>query len=107
MKKRTFVFPKPSEKSISAAGARIQEALEQVPYSVHLNSRGERDSATLYVGNIDNSAREKDLSKALDKIFARIRVEKVTIPRVKFSEWSINVWLHRDIMGTQSPGEGI
>ena len=82
LKKRTFVFPKPSDKSISAAGARIQEALEQVPYSVHLNSRGKRDSATLYVGNIDYSASEQDLSKALDKIFTRIRVEKVTIPRV-------------------------
>ena len=36
----------------------------------------------MYVGNIDYSASEQDLSKALDKIFKRIRVEKVTIPRV-------------------------
>jgi hypothetical protein len=34
------------------------------------------------VGNIDYNASEQDLSKALDKIFQRIRVEKVTIPRV-------------------------
>ena len=38
-KKRRFVFPKPSKKSRSAACARIKEALDQVPYSVHLNSR--------------------------------------------------------------------
>ena len=81
-KKRKFVFPKPSDKSRSAACARIKEALDQVPYSVHLNSRGDRDTATLYVGNIDYKASEEDLSKAIDKIFQRIRVEKVTIPRV-------------------------
>jgi hypothetical protein len=34
------------------------------------------------VGNIDYSASEQDLSKALYKIFTRIRVEKVTIPRM-------------------------
>jgi hypothetical protein len=81
-KKRSFVFPKESRIKRSAACARIKEALDQVPYSVHLNSRGDRDTATLYVGNIDYNASEQDLSKALDKIFQRIRVEKVTIPRV-------------------------
>ena len=34
------------------------------------------------MGNIDYKASEEDLSKAIDKIFQRIRVEKVTIPRV-------------------------
>jgi hypothetical protein len=81
-KKRKFVFPKRPKEERSAAGARIQAALEQVPNSVHLNSRGKRDTATLYVGNIDYNASEQDLSNALDKIFKRIRVEKVTIPRV-------------------------
>jgi len=81
-KKRKFVFPKRPKEERSAAGARIQAALEQVPNSVHLNSRGKRDTATLYVGNIDYNASEQDLSNALDPIFKRIRVEKVTIPRV-------------------------
>ena len=36
----------------------------------------------MMMGNIDYNASEPDLSKALDKIFQRIRVEKVTIPRV-------------------------
>ena len=81
-KKRKFVFPKRPKEERSAAGARIQAALEQVPNSVHLNSRGKRDTATLYVGNIDYNASEQDLSNALDKIFKRIHVEKVTIPRV-------------------------
>jgi hypothetical protein len=81
-KKRSSVFPKESKIKRLEACARIQEALDQVPYSVHLNSRGDRDTATLCVGNIDYNASEQDLSKALDKIFQRIRVEKVTIPRV-------------------------
>jgi hypothetical protein len=37
-KKRSFVFPKESKKSLSAACARIKKELDQVPDSVHLNS---------------------------------------------------------------------
>jgi hypothetical protein len=45
--------------------------------------RGKRDTATLYVGNIDYSASEQDLSNALDKIFKRIHVEKNFRPAVR------------------------
>ena len=58
--------------------------------SVHSNLEGKRRAATLYVGNIHYNdvgnihynASEQDLREALDKIFKRVRMEKITIPRV-------------------------
>ena len=60
-KKRSFVFPNESEKKRSEACARIEEALDQVPYSMHLNTQGKRNTATIYLGNLDYSASEQDL----------------------------------------------
>ena len=56
--------------------------LDKVDKSVHSNPQGKRRSDTLYVGNVEYNATEQDLREALDKVFKRIRVEKVTIPRV-------------------------
>ncbi len=50
--------------------------------SVHSDSDCKRDSATLYVGNLEYNASEQDLRVALDPVFQKIRVEKITIPRV-------------------------
>jgi hypothetical protein len=64
-----------------------EENLDQVPYSVYLNKRGKRSIATRYVVNLDYNASEQDLREAMDKIFQRIQVEKITIPRVNC--WSM------------------
>jgi hypothetical protein len=56
--------------------------LDQVDLSVHLNPQGKRKTATLYVGNLAFNTSEEDLGESLDKVFRRIRVEKLTIPRV-------------------------
>jgi hypothetical protein len=55
---------------------------DQVDPSVHLNPKGKRTTATLYVRNLEFNANEEDLHQALDIIFQRIRVDKITIPRV-------------------------
>ncbi len=49
---------------------------------MHFNPQSKRDTATLYVGNLEYNASEQDLCDALDLISPRIRVEKITIPRV-------------------------
>ncbi len=58
------------------------KALDQVDPSVHFNPKGKRETATLYVGNLEINANEQDLRQALDRIFKRIRVDNITIPRV-------------------------
>jgi RNA recognition motif-containing protein len=58
------------------------QALRQVHKSVHSNREGKRDSVTLYVGNLEYNASEQDLREALDPVFQKIRVDKITIPRV-------------------------
>jgi hypothetical protein len=89
MKQGGYKYPKESkEDHLSEAGARILEALLQVHKSVHSNREGKRDIATLYVGNsfVGNSEyypSKQDLSEALDPIFQKIHMVKITITRVK------------------------
>ena len=78
------------------ANARIQAALNQVDLAVNFKLQGERKHATLYVGNLEFNASEQDVRKALDRLFTKIRVEKVTIPRVN----GLSKCGHRDNMGT-------
>ena len=68
---------------VAEANARVSAALDQVDPSVHLNLQGARRTATLYVGNLEFNASENDLRKSLDRGFKRIRVEKITIPKVQ------------------------
>ena len=82
-KRGSYVPPKESEKDRAKATARISKALDQVDLSVHLNPQGKRKTATLYVGNLAFNASEQDLGESLDKVFRRIRVEKITIPKVQ------------------------
>ena len=82
-KRKSYIVPKESKKDRTEAAARISKALDQVDLSVHLNPKGKRNTATLYVGNLDFNASEQDLGESLDKIFRKIRVEKITIPRVQ------------------------
>jgi hypothetical protein len=94
----SFVVPKYSKEDRAKAYARIQAALNQVDQAVHFKSRGERKHATLYVGNLEFNASEQDLRKALDRLFKKVRVEEVTIPRVngrsKYGFIEIS-WAHR------------
>ena len=54
--------------------------MDQVDDSVHHSLKGKRNTATLYVGNLNAS--KEDLRESLSNIFKRIRVENITIPRV-------------------------
>ena len=81
-KKGSFVFPKASEKDITAAKDRIRKALMQVPDNIHFDLNRQRNTTTLYLGNLDYNASEQDVSEALAPIFQMIRVENVTIPNV-------------------------
>ena len=81
-KEDSFVAPKFSKEDKAKANARIQAALNQVDQAVHFKPQGKRTTATLYVGNLEFNASEQDLRKALDRLFQKVRVEEVTIPRV-------------------------
>ena len=81
-KRGGYIHPVESEKDRSEAGARITKLLDKVDKSVHSNPQGKRRSDTLYVGNVDYNASEQDLREALDPFFQRIRVDKITVPKV-------------------------
>ena len=81
-KEDSFVVPEFPEKDILAAKARLKSALKQVSPAVHSNPKGKRTYATLYVGNLAFNASEEDLRAKLSTISKRIRLDKVTIPRV-------------------------
>ena len=49
---------------------------------VHLDPKGKRTTATLYVGTLEFNTSKEDLSELLSTIFKIIRVENITIPRV-------------------------
>jgi hypothetical protein len=74
--------PKDSNEDRAKAPTRILKALDQVDPYVHLNPKGKRNTVTLYVGNLEFNASEQDLRQPLDRIFKRICVDKITIPRV-------------------------
>ena len=81
-KRGGYIHPVESKEDRSAAGARIIKSLDKVDKSVLSNPQGKRRSDTLYVGNIDYNASEQDLREALDPFFQRIRVDKITVPKV-------------------------
>ena len=82
-KRNSYTAPKESEKDRNEAIERISKALNQVDKSVHFNPKGKRKTATLYVGNLEFNASEQDLGESLDKVFRKIKVEKITIPKVQ------------------------
>ena len=77
------MFPKASQQDMRAANDRIQKALNQVPDYAHFDLNRQRNTTTLYLGNLDYNASEQDLSKALAPLFQRTRLENITIPKVK------------------------
>ena len=81
-KRGGYIHPVESKEDRSKADASVLRALNQVHKSAHSNQEGKRRTTTLYVGNLDYNTSDQDLREALDPIFQRIRVEKVTIPRV-------------------------
>ncbi len=76
-----FVCPKEPKICRIQADENLDKALGKVPDAAHFDEGHERKTATLYVGNLNFQASEADLSNALNVIFKRIRVEKVTIPQ--------------------------
>ncbi len=79
-----YKYPKKSkEDHLSEAGARILEALIQVHKSVNSNCEGKRYIVTLYIENSEYNPSKQDLCEALDPIFQKMHVMKITIPRVK------------------------
>jgi hypothetical protein len=102
-KREPFVAPKYPKEDRAEANARVSAALDQVNPSVHLNPQGKRNTATLYVGNLEFNTSEQDLRKSLDRFFKRIKVEKITIPKVqgrsKYGFIEIS-WAHRALVKT-------
>jgi hypothetical protein len=45
----------------------MSAALDQMDLSVHLNLQGNKNTATLYVGNLEFNTSEQDLHKLLDR----------------------------------------
>jgi hypothetical protein len=71
----------PHTRAHEASRKRFLDALDQVPDTVHFDRKGERMTATLYVGNLEFNASEDDLHKALGELFKKVRLEQVAIPR--------------------------
>ncbi len=98
VKRAKYTVPKDSKEDRAKASARILKALDQVDPSVHLNPKGKRKTATLNVGNLEFNTNEQDLRQALDRIFKRNSVDKITVPRVdgrsKYGFIEIS-WAHR------------
>jgi len=78
----SFVVPKFPEDYRREAYTRVKAALAQVHQAVHLNQKGNRTTATLYVGNLKFNASEENLYKSLNYTFNWILVDNITIPRV-------------------------
>ena len=79
----SYINPKEPKQDRIEATARISKALDQVNLSEHLNPQGKRKTATLYVGNLEYNTSVQDLGESLDEVFRKIRVEKITIPKVQ------------------------
>ena len=78
----------PEPKKVRAkAQESLSKALDQVPDTIHMNRKGKRTKATLYVGNLDYKASKKELTDELefelqlDKYFGKIHLEEVVIPK--------------------------
>ncbi len=73
-------------------------ALDQANPSVHLNPQGKRNTATLYVGNLEFKTSEQDQRKSLDRFFKRIK-PSLRWRRLQFPKYKqIEIRFHRDIM---------
>ncbi len=81
--RKQFTYPKEPKKDRDKAAERLWNTLDKVPDIVHFKKTGLRKTATLrlYVGNLEFKASAEDLSNALNQIFIRIQVEKITIPQ--------------------------
>ena len=80
-RKGRYNVPTESKKVQDKAAKRIDDALNQVPSSVHMNLESQRTTKTLYVGNLDYNSDSNLLFKTLRKYFRyRIKVDKVMAP---------------------------
>ena len=80
--RRRFIFPQASKKDRKEAYKRLADAMSKVPDTVHLDKKGKRNTATLYMGNLEYNASDDDIYHALNEEFLKVRVEDVTIPRL-------------------------
>jgi hypothetical protein len=79
-KRDSFVVPTYPKEDRAEANARVSVSLNQLAPSVHLNLQGKRNTATLYVGNLEFNTSKQDLRKLLDRFFKQIKVQKTKIP---------------------------
>ena len=54
--------------------------MNQVPYTTHLNPKGKKSEATLYLGKLEYTATEEQLRDSLEKYFKKIKVQEIVIP---------------------------
>ncbi len=80
MKGRYIVSKAPKKVGAEAQEA-LTAALDQLPDTIHFDRQGKRTTATLYVGNLEFKASNKELKDALDREFHKIHIEGVVIPR--------------------------
>jgi hypothetical protein len=78
-----YVYLKASKKDKPEAHERISETLHEVHHSLHFTLQSERNTATLYVRNLEYNTSEQDVRDALNSIFQSIRVERITSPKVQ------------------------
>ena len=82
-----FLYVPEPKKVRAKAQESLSKALDQVPDTIHMNRKGKRTKATLYVGNLDYKASKKELTDELefelqlDKYFGKIHLEEVVIPK--------------------------
>ena len=79
--KGKFQVPKEPKEVQDKADKTLTAALDHVPDTIHFNRTGMRTMATFYVGNLEFKASTKELKDELDKVFRKIHVEDVVIPR--------------------------
>ena len=77
--KGKFQAPKEPKAVQDKVQKAVTAALDQVPDTIHFNSKGMRTTATLYVGNLEFKASTQELKDELDRWFHKIHVEDVVI----------------------------
>ena len=77
--KGKFQAPKEPKAVQDKVQKAVTAALDQVPDTIHFNSKGMRTMVTLYVGNLEFKASTQELKDELDRWFHKIHVEDVVI----------------------------
>jgi hypothetical protein len=80
----TFVSQKESDDVCKKADQSIEEALNQVSYAVHFNTKNKETAVILFAGNLDFEIDVDDVMKLLRKYFRHsVLVSEILIPNLK------------------------